>query len=117
LPMHTARIPPVDPAPATITVMFATHAGHICPSSEPLIRPRPICFRSCRRTCMGLLIQSRKLARIHFSSMRVHTLWLGRAHVQAKGIKRADRGGWVPLDPTKTFAWRVPLPAPAWAYT
>jgi hypothetical protein len=33
LPMHTARIPPVDPAPATITAVLAMHAGHICPSS------------------------------------------------------------------------------------
>jgi hypothetical protein len=40
LPMHTARIPPVDPAPATITAVLAMHAGHICPSSELLIRPR-----------------------------------------------------------------------------
>src|SRR5260370_8965893 len=32
--MHTARIPPVDPAPATITAVLAMHAGHICPSSE-----------------------------------------------------------------------------------
>ena len=39
--MHTARIPPVDPAPATITAVLAMHAGHICPSSELLIRPRP----------------------------------------------------------------------------
>jgi hypothetical protein len=30
LPMHTARIPPVDPAPATITAVLAMHAGHIC---------------------------------------------------------------------------------------
>jgi hypothetical protein len=34
LPMHTARIPPVDPAPATIAAALAMHAGHICPSSE-----------------------------------------------------------------------------------
>src|ERR1700730_3937540 len=40
LPMHTARIPPVDPAPATITAVLAMHAGHICPSSELVIRPR-----------------------------------------------------------------------------
>src|SRR5262249_7765556 len=32
LPMHTARIPPVDPAPATIAVVLAMHTGHICPS-------------------------------------------------------------------------------------
>src|SRR5216683_8019218 len=38
--MHTARIPPVDPALATITAVLAMHAGHICPSSELLIRPR-----------------------------------------------------------------------------
>jgi len=38
--MHTARIPPVDPAPATITAVLAMHAGHICPSSELLIRSR-----------------------------------------------------------------------------
>jgi len=29
--MHTARIPPVDPTPATITAVLATHAGHIGP--------------------------------------------------------------------------------------
>jgi hypothetical protein len=34
--MHTARIPPVDPAPATITAVVAMHAGHISPSSELL---------------------------------------------------------------------------------
>src|ERR1700692_2834736 len=39
--MHTARIPPVDPAPATITAVLAMHARHICPSTELLIRPRP----------------------------------------------------------------------------
>jgi len=38
--MHSARIPPVDPAPATITAVLAMHAGHICPSCELLIRPR-----------------------------------------------------------------------------
>src|SRR5215831_16096092 len=32
--MHTARTPPVDVAPATITAVLAMHAGHICPSSE-----------------------------------------------------------------------------------
>ncbi len=37
--MHTARIPPADPAPASITVVLAMHTGHICPSSELLIRP------------------------------------------------------------------------------
>src|SRR2546426_6894240 len=31
--MYTARIPPVDPAPATITAVLAMHVGHICPSS------------------------------------------------------------------------------------
>src|ERR1700680_3155782 len=35
--MHTARIPPVDPAPATITAVLAMHAGHICPSFGLLI--------------------------------------------------------------------------------
>src|SRR5712671_1900709 len=34
LPMHTARIPPVDPAPATITAVLAMHTGHICLSSD-----------------------------------------------------------------------------------
>ena len=38
--MHTARIPPVDPAPAAITAALAMHAGHIFPSSELLSRPR-----------------------------------------------------------------------------
>ena len=32
--MHSARIPPVDQAPATITAVLAMHAGHIRPSSE-----------------------------------------------------------------------------------
>ena len=27
--MHTARIPPVDPAPATIAAVLAMHTGHI----------------------------------------------------------------------------------------
>jgi hypothetical protein len=40
LPMHTARIPPVDPAPAAITAALAMHAGHIFPSSELLSRRR-----------------------------------------------------------------------------
>src|SRR5712691_5929355 len=40
LPMHTAKIPPVDPAPATITAVLAMHAGHMCPSPELLMRPR-----------------------------------------------------------------------------
>src|SRR5215831_5483749 len=31
--MHTASIPPVNPAPATITAVFATQTGHIFPSS------------------------------------------------------------------------------------
>ena len=35
--MHTARIPPVDPAPATIAAVLAMHTGHIYPSSELLI--------------------------------------------------------------------------------
>jgi hypothetical protein len=37
LPMHTARIPPVDPAPATITAAFAMHTGHMRPSSYTLV--------------------------------------------------------------------------------
>src|SRR5438067_13563356 len=32
--MNTARIPPVDPTPATIAAVLAMHAGHIFPSSE-----------------------------------------------------------------------------------
>ena len=40
--MHTANIPPVDPAPATITAVLAMHAGHIFTSSEFLIRQRPL---------------------------------------------------------------------------
>jgi hypothetical protein len=40
LPMHTARIPPVDPAPATITAVLTMHAGHICVSDEVVVRPR-----------------------------------------------------------------------------
>jgi hypothetical protein len=37
LPMHTARIPPVDPAPATIAAALAMHTGHIMPSFTLLI--------------------------------------------------------------------------------
>jgi hypothetical protein len=37
LPMHNARIPPVDPAPATNTAVLAMHTGHMCLSSELLI--------------------------------------------------------------------------------
>src|SRR5579864_3097462 len=33
--MQTPRIPPADPAPATITATISMHAGHICPSSSP----------------------------------------------------------------------------------
>jgi hypothetical protein len=33
----TARIPPVHPAPATITAVLAMYAGHKCVSSELLI--------------------------------------------------------------------------------
>ena len=39
--MHTARIPPADPAPATITAVLAMHAGHTCPSFALLI---PVSF-------------------------------------------------------------------------
>jgi len=35
--MHTARIPPADPASATITAALVTHTGHICPSDELLL--------------------------------------------------------------------------------
>ncbi len=38
--MHTARIPPPDPAPAAMTAALAMHAGHIYPSPELLSRPR-----------------------------------------------------------------------------
>jgi hypothetical protein len=34
LPMHTATIPPVDPAPATIAAAFAMHTGHIFSSFQ-----------------------------------------------------------------------------------
>jgi hypothetical protein len=48
LPMHTARIPPVDPAPATIAAALAMHTGHICPSFGLLICSFPfdglLCF-------------------------------------------------------------------------
>jgi hypothetical protein len=52
--MHTARIPPVDPAPATITAVLAMHTGHICPSSERLIRPRLSAWWSCTNTNAGI---------------------------------------------------------------
>ena len=44
LPMHTARIPPVDPAPATITAVLAMHAGHMRMQEPPLTAST--CFRS-----------------------------------------------------------------------
>jgi len=34
--MHTARTPPVDAAPATITAALSMHAGHIYPSAQLL---------------------------------------------------------------------------------
>jgi hypothetical protein len=40
LPMHTARIPPVDPAPAAITAALAMHTGHILRSSNASMEPR-----------------------------------------------------------------------------
>jgi hypothetical protein len=39
LPIQTARIPPVDPTPATITAVLDMHAGHIIFSSESPIGP------------------------------------------------------------------------------
>src|SRR5437660_3140999 len=36
--MPTARIPPVDPTPATIAAVLATHAGHIFPRFLSLLR-------------------------------------------------------------------------------
>jgi hypothetical protein len=36
--MQTARIPPVDPAPATTAAAFAMHTGHIGPSFELLTK-------------------------------------------------------------------------------
>ena len=54
--MHTARIPPVDAAPATITAVLAMHAGHICPSSE-LLHSSAVLLRteiSRFRTQLGL---------------------------------------------------------------
>ena len=58
LPMHTARIPPVDPAPATITAVLAMQAGHIYPSSELLIRSRRLAhsgIHPLRASPQGLL--------------------------------------------------------------
>lgn len=42
--MHTARMPPPDPAPATTTAALATHAGHIAPSSTLCCRFPPRAF-------------------------------------------------------------------------
>jgi len=36
--MHTARIPPVDPTPATINAVLSMHAGHIFPRFLSLLR-------------------------------------------------------------------------------
>src|SRR5690348_2346727 len=40
--MQTARIPPADPTPATITAAPSMHAGHICPPLNFQL------FRSCQ---------------------------------------------------------------------
>ena len=67
LPMHTARIPPVAAAPATITAVLAMHAGHICPSSELLIRSRRLArtgIHQLRASPQGLLNQGRPIPRL-----------------------------------------------------
>src|SRR5689334_20515721 len=67
--MHTARIPPVDPAPATITAVLAIHAGHIGTSSESVFEfPMCECKKiialaySCNRVFSDLRIRHRSLA-------------------------------------------------------
>src|ERR1700691_3258865 len=47
--MHTARIHPVDPAPATIAAALAMHTGHICPSFGLLICSFPFDGLLCLR--------------------------------------------------------------------
>jgi len=58
--MHTARIPPVELAAATITAVPAMHAGHIGLSSRDFqTRPQPFHFASrpdddsASRACSG----------------------------------------------------------------
>src|SRR5580704_163427 len=46
--MHTARIPPVDPAPAAITAVLAMHAGHICVYPVSASRSRTSALTSLR---------------------------------------------------------------------
>ena len=52
--MHTARIPPADPAPATITAVLATHAGHMDPSSELINYSRMWRGRTLGPSCIGI---------------------------------------------------------------
>jgi len=51
--MHTARIPPVDPAPATITAVLAMHAGHMGPPPPHALErlaDRTVCFNDHYRS-------------------------------------------------------------------
>src|ERR1700730_14686509 len=99
--MHTARIPPVE-APATITAALAMHAGHICPSSEPLIRPRlsalPVSSLPFSPSSdVGFSLRSRY--------DRVHG---GHVHTDA-GIERpgSNKCGGIPMDSLITAAARA----------
>jgi len=54
LPMHSNRIPPVDPAPATITAVLAIHAGHICSSKVVIRWHRPADVQHRRATVIAM---------------------------------------------------------------
>ena len=56
--MHSAKIPPVDPAPATITAVLAMHAGHIRPSFELLI---PVPFAASLSSRYNLVLGAHKI--------------------------------------------------------
>jgi hypothetical protein len=98
--MHSARIPPVDPAPATITAVLAMHAGHICPSSEPSIRSRRLACTGVyqvRASPQGLLNQDPPMSpmapviKTVLFSMFISSLWLYFLHA----IAHACVGGYV----------------------
>jgi hypothetical protein len=51
--MHTARIPPVDPAPAAITAALAMHAGHISFPLENNYADWVICMKGGGSSALG----------------------------------------------------------------
>ena len=53
LPMHTASIPPVDPAPAAIAAALAMHAGHISFPLEDNYADWVLCMKDGGSSALG----------------------------------------------------------------